>query len=57
MLSSVLRSERTVRVNIEIMRAVVRLRQMLQANPEHDSSQRKVKNTPRQILRTAASGN
>ena len=31
-LSSVLRSERAVHVNIEIMRAFVRLRQMLQAN-------------------------
>jgi ORF6N domain len=34
MLSSVLRSPRAVRVNIEIMRAFVRLRQMLQANVE-----------------------
>lgn len=34
MLSSVLRSSRAVRVNIEIMRAFVRLRQMLQANTE-----------------------
>jgi hypothetical protein len=34
MLSSVLRSARAVRVNIEIMRAFVRLRQMLQANTE-----------------------
>ena len=32
MLSSVLRSQRAVRVNIEIMRAFVRLRRMLQAN-------------------------
>ena len=32
MLSSVLRSKRAVRVNIEIMRAFVRLRLMLQAN-------------------------
>jgi len=32
MLSSVLRSERAVRVNIEIMRTFVRLRQMLEAN-------------------------
>jgi len=32
MLSSVLRSERAVRVNIEIMRAFVRLRRMLLAN-------------------------
>jgi hypothetical protein len=32
MLSSVLRSERAVRVNIEIMRAFVGLRRMLQAN-------------------------
>jgi len=32
MLSSVLRSERAVRVNIEIMRAFVRLRQVLQSN-------------------------
>jgi len=32
MLSSVLRSPRAVQVNIEIMRAFVRLRQMLQAN-------------------------
>jgi len=32
MLSSVLRSERAVRVNIEIMRAFVRLRQVLQNN-------------------------
>ena len=57
MLSSVLRSDRAVRVNIEIMRAFVRLRQMLQANADHDSSQRKVQNTPEQILRIAASGN
>ena len=34
MLSSVLRSRRAVRVNIEIMRAFVRLRQMLQTNAE-----------------------
>jgi hypothetical protein len=34
MLSSVLRSPRAVRVNIEIMRAFVRLRQMLQSNVE-----------------------
>lgn len=32
MLSSVLRSERAVKVNIEIMRAFVRLRRILQAN-------------------------
>ena len=32
MLSSVLRSPRAVRLNIEIMRAFVRLRQMLQSN-------------------------
>src|SRR3954468_3984561 len=34
MLSSVLRSERAVRVNIEIMRAFVQLRRMLTANEE-----------------------
>jgi len=34
MLSSVLNSERAVRVNIEIMRAFVRLRQMLASNAE-----------------------
>jgi hypothetical protein len=34
MLSSVLRSSRAVRVNIEIMRAFVRLRQMLESNTE-----------------------
>jgi len=34
MLSSVLRSPRAVRVNIEIMRAFVRLRQMLQENAD-----------------------
>jgi hypothetical protein len=34
MLSSVLRSRRAVQVNIEIMRAFVRLRQMLQTNAE-----------------------
>lgn len=34
MLSSVLRSDRAVQVNIEIMRAFVRLRQMLQSNAE-----------------------
>ncbi|MBN1653284.1 MAG: ORF6N domain-containing protein [Deltaproteobacteria bacterium] len=34
MLSSVLRSSRAIQVNIEIMRAFVRLRQMLQANAE-----------------------
>jgi aromatic ring-opening dioxygenase LigB subunit len=34
MLSSVLRSERAVQVNIEIMRAFVRLRQMLSTNAE-----------------------
>lgn len=34
MLSSVLRSARAVRVNIEIMRAFVRLRQMLASNVE-----------------------
>ena len=34
MLSSVLRSPRAVQVNIEIMRAFVRLREMLQANTE-----------------------
>jgi hypothetical protein len=34
MLSSVLRSQRAIRVNIEIMRAFVRLRQMLASNAE-----------------------
>ena len=34
MLSSVLRSERAIQVNIEIMRAFVRLRQMLASNAE-----------------------
>ena len=34
MLSSVLNSERAIRVNIEIMRAFVRLRQMLSSNVE-----------------------
>ncbi len=34
MLSSVLNSERAVRVNIEIMRTFVRLRQMLASNAE-----------------------
>ena len=34
MLSSVLRSERAIRVNIEIMRAFVRLRRMLATNAE-----------------------
>jgi hypothetical protein len=34
MLSSVLRSERAILVNIEIMRAFVRLRQMLASNAE-----------------------
>lgn len=34
MLSSVLRSPRAVRVNIEIMRAFVRLRQMVASNAE-----------------------
>lgn len=34
MLSTVLRSPRAVRVNIEIMRAFVRLRQLLQSNTE-----------------------
>ena len=34
MLSSVLRSRRAVRVNIEIMRAFVRIRQMLASNVE-----------------------
>jgi len=34
MLSSVLRSERAVRVNIEIMRAFVRMRQMLASHAD-----------------------
>lgn len=34
MLSSVLRSTRAIQVNIEIMRAFVRLRQMLASNAE-----------------------
>jgi len=34
MLSSILRSERAVNVNIEIMRAFVRLRSMLASNEE-----------------------
>ena len=34
MLSSVLRSARAIRVNIAIMRAFVRLRQMLQSNSD-----------------------
>jgi len=34
MLSSVLNSERAVKVNIEIMRAFVRLRQLLSSNAE-----------------------
>ena len=36
MLSSVLRSERAVKVNIEIMRAFVRIREMLSDNKELD---------------------
>ena len=35
MLSSVLKSKRAVQVNIEIMRAFVRLRQILATNAEH----------------------
>lgn len=42
MLSSVLRSPRAVRVNIEIMRAFVRLRRMLQSNAELAKNQFKV---------------
>ena len=34
MLSNVLRSERAIHVNVEIMRAFVRLRQMLASNAE-----------------------
>jgi uncharacterized membrane protein len=34
MLSSVLRSKRAIRVNVEIMRAFVRLRQILSGNKE-----------------------
>ena len=34
MLSSVLRSERAIRANVEIMRAFVRLRRMLASNEE-----------------------
>ena len=34
MLSSVLRSKRAIRVNVEIMRAFVRLRRMLASNEE-----------------------
>ncbi len=34
MLSSVLNSERAIRVNIAIMRAFVKLRQLLNTNPE-----------------------
>ena len=34
MISSVLRSKRAVQVNIEIMRAFVRLRQMLASNAQ-----------------------
>ena len=34
MLSSVLRSQRAVRVNVEIMRAFVRLRRMLESNAD-----------------------
>jgi len=34
MLSSVLRSPRAIQVNVEIMRAFVRLRQMLQADTD-----------------------
>ena len=37
MLSSVLNSERTIQVNIEIMRAFVKLRQMLASNTELSS--------------------
>lgn len=36
MLSSVLRSERAIRVNVEIMRAFVHLRQMLGSHAELD---------------------
>ena len=39
MLSSVLRSERAVQVNVEIMRTFVRLRRML---PEHEELARKL---------------
>ncbi len=40
MLSSILRSERTVQINVEIMRAFVRLRQMLVSNKELEQQSR-----------------
>jgi hypothetical protein len=42
MLSSVLRSKRAVKVNIEIMRSFVRLRQLLQTNTELAEKLRKL---------------
>lgn len=38
MLSSVLRSSRAVHVNIEIMRAFVHVRELIQSNPANDGS-------------------
>jgi len=48
MLSSVLRSERAVQVNIQIMRAFVRLRQLLGS---HESLRRKVEAIERNLAK------
>ena len=67
MLSSVLNSERAVLVNIEIMRAFVKLRQMLASNSElshrldeleskYDKQFRVVFDAIRQLMATPARG-
>jgi hypothetical protein len=67
MLSSVLHSDRAVQVNIEIMRAFVRLRQMLQANSDlarklaalenkYDAQFRVVFDAIRELMTPPASG-
>jgi len=67
MLSSVLNSERAVLVNIEIMRAFVKLRQMLASNAElsrrldaleskYDKQFRVVFDAIRQLMATPARG-
>ena len=48
MLSSVLRSERAVQVNIQIMRAFVRLRQLIGS---HESLRRKVEAIERNLAK------
>jgi hypothetical protein len=57
MLSTVLKSPRAIAVNIEIMRAFVRLRETLAANKGLDQAVRRARSAHRPVPRQSGPGN